>query len=182
MENTWKACPCLLPNRFFDLLDDATWNGEISSRYVRNLEESKVFLTLSMTFIWEIGCLRVTGLSHSFQYIMISFITFIGIFLLILLSVAEKLMFKLLESCTPKLHLCVFPLVSNSNWMCICMLKWVIYPVACLKGEQKVRRPWWAPSCLSVVFVKVAKRNRQSRVVSLNLEPWRTICIICMYL
>ncbi|MCE3051084.1 hypothetical protein HAX54_048879 [Datura stramonium] len=43
--------------------------------------------------------------------------------------------------------------------------------VACLKGEQKVRRPWWAPSCLSVVFTKVAKRNRQSRVVSLKLEP-----------
>ncbi|KAL0445245.1 UNVERIFIED_CONTAM: hypothetical protein Slati_2247200, partial [Sesamum latifolium] len=43
--------------------------------------------------------------------------------------------------------------------------------VACLKGEQKVRRPWWAPSCLSVVFVKAAKRNRQSRVVSLKLEP-----------
>ncbi|KAK4743434.1 hypothetical protein SAY87_001435 [Trapa incisa] len=42
--------------------------------------------------------------------------------------------------------------------------------VACLKGEQKVRRPWWAPSCLSVVFMKVAKRNRQSRVVSLKLE------------
>ncbi|PHT43053.1 hypothetical protein CQW23_17078 [Capsicum baccatum] len=43
--------------------------------------------------------------------------------------------------------------------------------VACLKGEQKVRRPWWAPSCLSVVFMKMAKRNRQSRVVSLKLEP-----------
>ncbi|CAK9315515.1 unnamed protein product [Citrullus colocynthis] len=43
--------------------------------------------------------------------------------------------------------------------------------VACLKGEQKVRRPWWAPSCLSMVFLKVAKRNRQSRVVSLKLEP-----------
>ncbi|KAF3972326.1 hypothetical protein CMV_004154 [Castanea mollissima] len=43
--------------------------------------------------------------------------------------------------------------------------------VACLKGEQKVRRPWWAPSCLSVLFVNVAKRNRQSRVVSLKLEP-----------
>ncbi|XP_012491057.1 uncharacterized protein LOC105803423 isoform X1 [Gossypium raimondii] len=43
--------------------------------------------------------------------------------------------------------------------------------VACLKGEQKVRRPWWAPSCLSIFFVKVAKRNRQSRVVSLKLEP-----------
>ncbi|XP_047946047.1 uncharacterized protein LOC125192497 [Salvia hispanica] len=43
--------------------------------------------------------------------------------------------------------------------------------VACLKGEQKVRRPWWAPACLSVVFVKAAKRNRQSRVVSLKLEP-----------
>ncbi|XVF81468.1 hypothetical protein PTKIN_Ptkin15bG0157600 [Pterospermum kingtungense] len=42
--------------------------------------------------------------------------------------------------------------------------------VACLKGEQKVRRPWWAPSCLSGVFVKVAKRNRQSRVGSLKLE------------
>lgn len=42
--------------------------------------------------------------------------------------------------------------------------------VACLKGEQRVRRPWWAPSCLSVVFVKAAKRNRQSRVVSLKLE------------
>ncbi|BBG99905.1 Sterile alpha motif domain-containing protein, partial [Prunus dulcis] len=40
--------------------------------------------------------------------------------------------------------------------------------VACLKGEQKVRRPWWAPSCLSVVFVKVAKRNRQSRSVKLH--------------
>lgn len=43
--------------------------------------------------------------------------------------------------------------------------------VACLKGEQEVRRPWWAPACLSVVFVRVAKRNRQSRVVSLKLEP-----------
>ncbi|GJW12969.1 sterile alpha motif domain-containing protein [Tanacetum coccineum] len=43
--------------------------------------------------------------------------------------------------------------------------------VACLKGEQKVRRPWWAPSCLSIVFVRVAKRNRQSRVVSMKLEP-----------
>ncbi|CAA3020096.1 Dual-specificity kinase [Olea europaea subsp. europaea] len=43
--------------------------------------------------------------------------------------------------------------------------------VACLKGEQKVRRPWWAPRCLSVVFVKAAKCNRQSRVVSLKLEP-----------
>ncbi|KAL9275465.1 Vacuolar protein-sorting-associated protein 11-like protein [Drosera capensis] len=43
--------------------------------------------------------------------------------------------------------------------------------VACLKGEQRIRRPWWAPSCLSVVFVKAAKRNRQSRVVSLKLEP-----------
>lgn len=43
--------------------------------------------------------------------------------------------------------------------------------VACLKGDQKVRRPWWAPSCLSIVSVKAAKRNRQSRVVSLKLEP-----------
>lgn len=44
--------------------------------------------------------------------------------------------------------------------------------VACLKGEQKARMPWWAPSCLSVAFAKSAKRNRQSRVVSLKLEPW----------
>ncbi|KAG2314022.1 hypothetical protein Bca4012_064645 [Brassica carinata] len=44
--------------------------------------------------------------------------------------------------------------------------------VACLKGEQRVRRPWWAPSCLSVVFVKAAKRNRQSRVVSLKLYSY----------
>ncbi|KAF7846730.1 hypothetical protein BT93_L3850 [Corymbia citriodora subsp. variegata] len=43
--------------------------------------------------------------------------------------------------------------------------------VACLKGDQKVRRPWWALSCLSIVSVKAAKRNRQSRVVSLKLEP-----------
>ncbi|CAA2971893.1 Dual-specificity kinase [Olea europaea subsp. europaea] len=43
--------------------------------------------------------------------------------------------------------------------------------VACLKGEQKVRHPWWAPRCLSVVFIKAAKCNRQSRVVSLKLEP-----------
>ncbi|KAK8937318.1 hypothetical protein KSP39_PZI012194 [Platanthera zijinensis] len=43
--------------------------------------------------------------------------------------------------------------------------------VACLKGEQEVRKPWWAPSCLSAVFVRVAKHNRQSRVVSLKLEP-----------
>ncbi|KAL9347532.1 hypothetical protein Peur_058898 [Populus x canadensis] len=43
--------------------------------------------------------------------------------------------------------------------------------MACLKGEQKVRRPWWVPSCLSAIFVKVAKHNRQSRVVSLKLEP-----------
>eukprot|EP00249_Psilotum_nudum_P003393 c16784_g1_i1 orf=361-738(-) len=43
--------------------------------------------------------------------------------------------------------------------------------VACLRGEQQVRKPWWAPSCLSVVFVKVAKHNRQSRVVSLKFDP-----------
>ncbi|XP_020592052.1 uncharacterized protein LOC110032690 [Phalaenopsis equestris] len=43
--------------------------------------------------------------------------------------------------------------------------------VACLKGEQEVRKPWWAPSCFSAVFVRLAKRNRQSRVVSLKLEP-----------
>jgi len=43
--------------------------------------------------------------------------------------------------------------------------------VACLKGEQEVRKPWWAPSCLSSIFVKVAKHNRQSRVVSLKFDP-----------
>lgn len=50
--------------------------------------------------------------------------------------------------------------------------------VACLKGEQKVRQPWWAPSCLSVIFVKAAKRNRQGRVVSLKLEPWWKLLVI----
>ncbi|XP_004293463.1 PREDICTED: uncharacterized protein LOC101294634 isoform 1 [Fragaria vesca subsp. vesca] len=55
--------------------------------------------------------------------------------------------------------------------ICVFVMKSIFSPVACLKGEQKVRRPWWAPSCLSIVFVKVAKRNRQSRVVSLKLEP-----------
>ncbi|KAH0709939.1 hypothetical protein KY284_011366 [Solanum tuberosum] len=45
------------------------------------------------------------------------------------------------------------------------------YFMACLKGEQRVRRPWWAPSCISIVFMKTAKRNRQCRVVSLKLEP-----------
>lgn len=55
--------------------------------------------------------------------------------------------------------------------------------VACLKGEQRVRRPWWAPSCLSVVFVKAAKRNRQSRVVSLKLESWHLhFGCLCTYL
>ncbi|XP_047320394.1 uncharacterized protein LOC124924395 [Impatiens glandulifera] len=43
--------------------------------------------------------------------------------------------------------------------------------VACLKGEQRVRRTWWAPPCLVVVFVKSAKSNRQARVVLLKLEP-----------
>eukprot|EP01018_Ginkgo_biloba_P013800 Gb_25159 [translate_table: standard] len=43
--------------------------------------------------------------------------------------------------------------------------------VACLKGEQEVRSPWWAPPCLFAVFIKVAKHNRQSRVVSLKLDP-----------
>ncbi|CAN6479040.1 unnamed protein product [Victoria cruziana] len=43
--------------------------------------------------------------------------------------------------------------------------------VALLKGEEHVRRPWWAPSCLSDLFVKVSKHNRQSRVVSLKQEP-----------
>ncbi|KAI6672656.1 hypothetical protein NL676_000562 [Syzygium grande] len=42
--------------------------------------------------------------------------------------------------------------------------------VACLKGDQKVRRLWWAPSCLSIVSVKSAKRSRQSRVVSLKAK------------
>ncbi|XWS47319.1 hypothetical protein CRYUN_Cryun14cG0142400 [Craigia yunnanensis] len=39
------------------------------------------------------------------------------------------------------------------------------------KRRTKVRSPWWAPSCLSVVFVQVAKRNRHSLVSSLKLEP-----------
>ncbi|CDY07977.1 BnaC03g35460D [Brassica napus] len=38
--------------------------------------------------------------------------------------------------------------------------------VACLKGEQRVRRPWWAPSCLSVVFLL---RRRLSATDSLEL-------------
>ncbi|KAL8140504.1 hypothetical protein V2J09_006525, partial [Rumex salicifolius] len=37
--------------------------------------------------------------------------------------------------------------------------------VACLKGEQNVHSPWWAPQCLSPLFAKSAKRNRQSRVL-----------------
>lgn len=49
--------------------------------------------------------------------------------------------------------------------------------MACLKGEQRVRRPWWAPPCLSIVFTKAAKRNRQARVVSLKLEAWFEICL-----
>ncbi|THU63457.1 hypothetical protein C4D60_Mb01t15950 [Musa balbisiana] len=43
--------------------------------------------------------------------------------------------------------------------------------VACLRGEQEVRKPWWVPPCLSAVFVKVAKHKRRSRVVSLKVEP-----------
>ena len=64
------------------------------------------------------------------------------------------------------------------SWLSVKTLKIVVLllliqsAVACLKGEQEVRRPWWAPSCLSVVFVRAAKRSRQSRVVSLKLEPW----------
>ncbi|RZR86682.1 hypothetical protein BHM03_00013925 [Ensete ventricosum] len=43
--------------------------------------------------------------------------------------------------------------------------------LACLRGEQEVRKPWWVPPCLSAVFAKVAKHNRRSRVVSLKVEP-----------
>ncbi|KAI4325061.1 hypothetical protein MLD38_030489 [Melastoma candidum] len=43
--------------------------------------------------------------------------------------------------------------------------------VACLTGEQKVRRPQWAPSCLSAFFHKVAKRKSRSRVILLKLKP-----------
>ncbi|KAL8158584.1 hypothetical protein V2J09_000121 [Rumex salicifolius] len=39
--------------------------------------------------------------------------------------------------------------------------------VACLKGGQKVCKPWWAPSCLSPVFGNAAKRNRQCRFLML---------------
>ncbi|KAJ7530088.1 hypothetical protein O6H91_15G078500 [Diphasiastrum complanatum] len=42
--------------------------------------------------------------------------------------------------------------------------------VACLRGEQEVRTPWWAPSCFSCIFRKFAKHKRQSRVVSLKFE------------
>ncbi|PKU62700.1 hypothetical protein MA16_Dca028727 [Dendrobium catenatum] len=31
--------------------------------------------------------------------------------------------------------------------------------VACLKGEQEVRKLWWVPSCFSAMFVSMAKRN-----------------------
>ncbi|KAK1353722.1 Dual specificity protein kinase [Heracleum sosnowskyi] len=44
--------------------------------------------------------------------------------------------------------------------------------VACLKGEQKVRRPWWAPSCLSVVFIKAAKRNSLVVLTSIMGPPF----------
>ncbi|CAD6269999.1 unnamed protein product [Miscanthus lutarioriparius] len=43
--------------------------------------------------------------------------------------------------------------------------------VACLKGEQEVREAMVALACLSTVFVRAAKQNRKSRVVSLKLEP-----------
>lgn len=43
--------------------------------------------------------------------------------------------------------------------------------VACLQGEQEVRRPWWAPPCLNTIFVKSAKHNRHARVVSLKFDP-----------
>ncbi|RWW88435.1 hypothetical protein BHE74_00002679, partial [Ensete ventricosum] len=59
---------------------------------------------------------------------------------------------------------------KSYNHLCIDMFL-PLLAVACLKGEQEVRKPWWAPSCLSVVFVRLAKRNRQSRVVSMKLEP-----------
>ncbi|KAJ7554146.1 hypothetical protein O6H91_06G128400 [Diphasiastrum complanatum] len=42
--------------------------------------------------------------------------------------------------------------------------------VACLRGEQEVRTPWWAPACLSSIFTKFAKHKRQSRVVSLKFD------------
>lgn len=44
--------------------------------------------------------------------------------------------------------------------------------VACLQGEQEFRSPWWAPCCLSSLFMRVVKQNRQSRVVSLKFDPW----------
>lgn len=43
--------------------------------------------------------------------------------------------------------------------------------VACLEGEQQFQSPWWVPCCLSSLFLKVAKKNRQSRVVSLKFDP-----------
>ncbi|KAH7289777.1 hypothetical protein KP509_30G018200 [Ceratopteris richardii] len=43
--------------------------------------------------------------------------------------------------------------------------------VACLRGEQEIRRPWWAPACLSIVYVKAARQNHQSRVVSFKDDP-----------
>ncbi|XP_078430115.1 sterile alpha motif (SAM) domain-containing protein [Wolffia australiana] len=42
--------------------------------------------------------------------------------------------------------------------------------VACLRGEQEVRRPWWAPPCFSALLVRSARRSRRSRVVSLKLD------------
>ncbi|KAH6556757.1 hypothetical protein KP509_1Z157600 [Ceratopteris richardii] len=42
--------------------------------------------------------------------------------------------------------------------------------VACLRGEQEIRRPWWAPPCFGPVFVRAAKHSRQSRVVSLKFD------------
>lgn len=43
--------------------------------------------------------------------------------------------------------------------------------VACLQGEQEFRSPWWAPCCMSNIFMKVAKHNRHARVVSLKFDP-----------
>ncbi|KAH7284975.1 hypothetical protein KP509_33G005000 [Ceratopteris richardii] len=43
--------------------------------------------------------------------------------------------------------------------------------VACLRGEQEVRRPWWAPACLSILYVKAARQNHHSRVVSFKFDP-----------
>jgi hypothetical protein len=116
-------------------------------------------------------------ISQAFQYAFFTWMQSIGSNRVV--SPWSLLMWKLLHR-LPTInfwpsfmwHDLQFRALAKSDSKVPLIVLWMVhfFPVACLRGEQEVRRPWWAPSCFSSVYKRLARHNQQSRVVSLKID------------